>query len=265
MIGRDGTESGNSSVVEETSPARDSLSPDSSSSEENHDRFEDGDDSDDEIHEILRHQRLYSRRGSMPEREIDAEDAETAELQTTLRKYSSRTKLQRSEDESIDASDGDCNNRRRDRRGGSNPEREINEDDTETAAFQSNLRKLNAAKLKNRLSQSSPQLVNLHLDEVIEEVGDESDKPPEKKMAGSRNKTIFRPSAMKAGRGRGGLRRSRTWEGFSSGLRYESVSDAGMPPPPPAPPTQTFSNHTSGVSSKRSVISIISFNIFLQI
>ena len=56
---------------------------------------------------------------------------------------------------------------------------------------------------------------------------------------------------MRSGRGRrgshggqgpiggrqGGLQRSRSWQGFTSGLRYESVSDAGMPPPPTAPPS----------------------------
>ena len=183
----------------------------------------------------------------MPEREIDEDDAETAALQSTLRKYSSKTRLTRSEDEesheSREQSESDHHpdtenrdSRSRARRGGSNPEREIAKDDTDTAAFQSNLRRLAAAESK---SASSPQLVT----------GSSSDGESSAevslitaKMGGARNKTIFRPSTLRSGRGRpgpvaGGLRRSRTWQGFSSGLRYESVSDAGMPPPPSAPPS----------------------------
>ena len=44
------------------------------------------------------------------------------------------------------------------------------------------------------------------------------------------------PIGGRGGR-QGGLQRSRSWQGFTSGLRYESVSDAGMPPPPTAPPS----------------------------
>ena len=83
------------------------------------------------------------------------------------RKYSSKSKLTPLEGESKDISDKDIKENvgdervNRSRRGGSNPEREISEDDTETAEFQSNLRKLAAAKLKPGLSQSTPQLHQL--------------------------------------------------------------------------------------------------------
>ena len=200
-----------------------------------------------------RHQRL-SRRGSMPEREIDEDDTETAALQSTLRRYSSKTRLTQSEDgdNHEDRSEVDHNPdtdnkeaRGRDRRrGGSNPEREIVEDDTETAAFQSSLRRLAASKT---VSASSPQLATQASNSDGENSAEvsliTSRMSGHQQRQGSRNKTIFRPSAMRSGRGgprggpRGGLRRSRTWQGFSSGLRYESVSDAGMPPPPSAPPT----------------------------
>ena len=81
-------------------------------------------------------------------------------------------------------------------------------------------------------------------------------------MVGSRNKTIFRPT--RSGRGRGGrhggqggavggrqgeLRRSRSWQGFTSGLRYESVSDAGMPPPPSGTPGASSSLRSSSSPS----------------
>ena len=89
--------------------------------------------------------------------------------------------------------------------------------DTETAQFQSNLRKLAA------FSHSAG--------EVSEKADCEVEKRPSKS-----NKTVFRPG-MRSGPGQG-LRRSRTWEGFGSGLRYESVSDAGLPPPPPPPPNK---------------------------
>ena len=202
-----------------------------------------------------RHQRL-SRRGSMPEREIDEDDTETAALQSTLRRYSSKTRLTQSEDgdnhEDREASEADHNPdtdnkevRGRDRRrGGSNPEREIVEDDTETAAFQSSLRRLATSK---PVSASSPQLATQGSNSDGENSAEvsliTSRMTGGQQRQGSRNKTIFRPSAMRSGRGgrpggpRGGLRRSRTWQGFSSGLRYEAVSDAGMPPPPSAPPS----------------------------
>ena len=195
-----------------------------------------------------RHQRL-SRRGSMPEREIDEDDTETAALQSTLRRYSSKTRLTRSEDgDNHEDSEADRHLdtenkelRGRDRsRVGSNPEREIVEDDTETAAFQSSLRRLAASKSK---SASSPQLVTTQGSGSDGENSAEVSRITTRMAQGARNKTIFRPSAMRSGRGRpgpgsrGGLRRSRTWQGFSSGLRYESVSDAGMPPPPSVPPT----------------------------
>ena len=89
--------------------------------------------------------------------------------------------------------------------------------DTETAQFQSNLRKLAA------FSHSAG--------EVSEQADCEVEKRPSKS-----NKTVFRPG-MRSGPGQA-LRRSRTWEGFGSGLRYESVSDAGLPPPPPPPPNK---------------------------
>ena len=38
-----------------------------------------------------------------------------------------------------------------------------------------------------------------------------------------------------------GIRRSRSWQGFGSGLRYESVTDAGLPPPPRGPPQTSLS------------------------
>ena len=177
-------------------------------------------------------QRLYCRRGSMPEREIDAEDTETAALQSTLRRYNSAQRLPRSDGE--DSVEDRGQDQTRARRGGSNPEREVSEDDAETAELQSNLRRLAAAKA---MSQSLPQLVTAADTMAGAGAGQRT-----------RNKTIFRPvsGALRAGRGRGGgvsggargggLRRSRTWQGFTNGLRYESVSDAGMPPPPPSPP-----------------------------
>lgn len=232
--------------MDESSPPRDSPSPESSSSEDDQD-YQNTFHEEDEEHLRQRHQRL-SRRGSMPEREIDEDDTETAELQSTLRRYSSKTRLTQSEngdnledaDHNPDTDNKEARGRDR-RRGGSNPEREIVEDDTETAAFQSSLRRLAASKTK---SVSSPHLVtpgsgsdgenSAEVSLITARMTAHAQRP------GARNKTIFRPSAMRSGRGRpgprGGLQRSRTWEGFSSGLRYESVSDAGMPPPPPAPP-----------------------------
>ena len=224
-----------SSRVDESSPPRDSPSPESSSSSSDEDQDDQEHVSDHEDEFVRRRQ--YCRRGSNPEREIDEEDTETAELQTNLRKYSSKNRLTLSDGdghESHEHEEVDTNNNdRRSRRGGSNPEREIIEEDTETAEFQSNLRKLAAGKHKSELSQSSPN--------ISDSPGDKSDsgdsEPGARRMPGAKNKTIFRPSSMR-GRGRGGhgLRRSRTWQGFTSGLRYESVSDAGMPPPPSSPP-----------------------------
>ena len=180
-------------------------------------------------------QRLYCRRGSMPEREIDEEDTETAALQSTLRRHNSAHRLPR-EDSGEDSLEDRDQDHTRARRGGSNPEREVSEDDAETAELQSNLRRLAAAKA---MSQSLPQLVTAADTMAGAGAGQRA-----------RNKTIFRPvsGALRAGRGRGGgvsggargggLRRSRTWQGFTNGLRYESVSDAGMPHPPPSPPRQ---------------------------
>ena len=142
----------------------------------------------------------------MPEREIDEEDTETAELQSTLRRCQQASRPGSDKEEAQED--------RRSRRAGSNPEREILSADTETAQFQSNLRKLAT------FSQSAGVV-----SESAEPEGERSSTP------GRSNKTVFRPGM----RGQQGLRRSRTWESFSSGLRYESVSDKGMPPPPPAP------------------------------
>ena len=206
----------------------------------------------------------------MPEREIDEEDTETAELQTTLRRFQRvtssgsdkedvqedrrhrrvgsqeaeeaeedrraasqeveedrragsqeveedrRTVSQEAEEERR-AGSQEAEVDRRQRRAGSQPEREILTADTETAQFQSNLRKLAA------FSHSAG--------EVSEQADCEVEKRPSKS-----NKTVFRPG-MRSGPGQA-LRRSRTWEGFGSGLRYESVSDAGLPPPPPPPPNK---------------------------
>ena len=206
----------------------------------------------------------------MPEREIDEEDTETAELQTTLRRFQRvtssgsdkedvqedrrhrrvgsqeaeeaeedrraasqeveedrragsqeveedrRTVFQEAEEERR-AGSQEAEVDRRQRRAGSQPEREILTADTETAQFQSNLRKLAA------FSHSAG--------EVSEQADCEVEKRPSKS-----NKTVFRPG-MRSGPGQA-LRRSRTWEGFGSGLRYESVSDAGLPPPPPPPPNK---------------------------
>ena len=200
----------------------------------------------------------------MPEREIDEEDTETAELQTTLRRFQrvtssgsekedvqedrrrrhrrvgsqeseednrqrrvgsqeaeedKRAKSQEAEEDRRPrrARSQEAEEDRRHRRAGSQPEREILTADTETAQFQSNLRKLAA------FSHSAG--------EVSEQADCEVEKRPSKS-----NRTVFRPG-MRSGAGQG-LRRSRTWEGFGSGLRYESVSDAGLPPPPPPPPNK---------------------------
>ena len=155
----------------------------------------------------------------MPEREIDEEDTETAELQTNLRRCQLNTRSEEEQEEPEELRER--KEERRQRRAGSNPEREIFTADTETAEFQSNLRKLTT------FSQSAG---------VVSEVpGPEVDKRTSSNSSPSRsNKTVFRP-AMRCQKSLG-LRRSRTWEGFSSGLRYESVSDAGLPPPPSAPP-----------------------------
>ena len=169
--------------------------------------------------DLIRQRRLHTRRGSMPEREIDCEDTETAELQSNLRRcqLAGRSGSDRSESEED----------RRARRGGSNPEREIFTDDTETVEFQSNLRKLPT------FSKSAG---------FISEQPDSQPEPEVEKRArpARSNKTVFRP-AMRSQQtpAKHGLRRSRSWQGFTSGLRYsESVSDAGMPPPPPAPPNK---------------------------
>ena len=209
----------------------------------------------------------------MPEREIDEEDTETAELQTTLRRFQrvtssgsdkedvqedrrhrrvgSQEAEETEEDRGAGSQEAEEDRRagsqeveedrragcqiaeedrgqrragsqeaevdRRQRRAGSQPEREILTADTETAQFQSNLRKLAA------FSHSAG--------EVSEQADCEVEKRPSKS-----NKTVFRPG-MRSGPGQA-LRRSRTWEGFGSGLRYESVSDAGLPPPPPPPPNK---------------------------
>ena len=183
----------------------------SSSSEEEQEEEEE------EEEELIRQRRLHTRRGSMPEREIDCEDTETAELQSNLRRcqLAGRSGSDRSESEED----------RRARRGGSNPEREIFTDDTETAEFQSNLRKLPT------FSKSAGF------------ISEQPDSPPEPELETSArpvrsNKTVFRPAmrCKQASPAKNDLRRSRSWQGLTSGLRYsESVSDAGMPPPPPAP------------------------------
>ena len=49
-------------------------------------------------------------------------------------------------------------------------------------------------------------------------------------------KGIFRLGRIKLRGNKEGVRRSRSWQGFGNGLRYESVSDAGLPPPPSLPP-----------------------------
>jgi len=258
---------------DESSPPRDSPSPESSSSE--------NEVSEDEFSKI-RQRSFNNRRGSMPEREIDEEDTETAELQVNLRKISGRSFIPSVKLDSVEKDENDNvspqietngeneetkevngnNNlvaedigihRRLDRRG-SMPEREINEDDTETAEFQTNLRKLSAktqdADVKsNTENQSSsefedeitPEIENMkdcpNLQDIPLYTATESaeGKTSEPMNSEEENKQIFRPAIPARGRTPGGLRRSRTWQGFGSGLRYESVSDAGLPPPPPTP------------------------------
>ena len=173
-------------------------------------------DESEEEEELIRQRRLNTRRGSMPEREIDCEDTETAELQSNLR----RCQLAARSDSDKEEAQED----RRGRRAGSNPEREIFTEDTETAEFQSNLRKLPT------FSKSAG---------FISEQPDSQPEPEVETRARSvrSNKTVFRPT-MRSQQAppKHGLRRSRSWQGLTSGLRYsESVSDAGMPPPPPAP------------------------------
>ena len=58
-------------------------------------------------------------------------------------------------------------------------------------------------------------------------------------------KGIFRLGRIKLRGSKPGLRRSRSWQGFGSGLRYESVSDAGLPPPPSHPPASLPSNQNA--------------------
>lgn len=254
---------------DESSPPRDSPSPESSSS--------DSGGSDDEFSRI-RQRSFNTRRGSMPEREIDEEDTETAELQVNLRKISGRSfipsvKLDsdgKSENENISPQleaheekdstrdlqieisektnlpDIDSGSHRRLNRRGSMPEREINEDDTETAEFQTNLRKLSAktqdadARSQNEYQSSSeiedeitPEIENLK--DLQDTISSPETKTSQTMDSTEENKQIFRPAIPARGRTPGGLRRSRTWQGFGSGLRYESVSDAGLPPPPPTP------------------------------
>jgi len=247
---------------DESSPPRDSPSPESSSSE--------SECSDDEFSRI-RKRNFNTRRGSMPEREIDEEDTETAELQVNLRKISGRSfipgvKLDsdgKDENESPklgihgendepkdlqieESAEIDSGKFRRLDRRGSMPEREINEDDTETAEFQTNLRKLSAksqdsdAKSQNDYKSSSEIEDEILAVEEIDSVNPGDSSSSETKTAETmgqeeENKQIFRPAIPARGRTPGGLRRSRTWQGFGSGLRYESVSDAGLPPPPPTP------------------------------
>jgi len=266
-----------SSRQDESSPPRDSPSPESSSS--------DTEVSDDELSRIRRRNH-NNRRGSMPEREIDEEDTETAELQVNLRKISGRSfipsvklkSIEKDENDNIpdinapkeeDSKQGELGSKevedsnslddefvrhRRSQRRGSMPEREISEDDTETAEFQTNLRKLSAKSQEVTPgsiteSKSSPELV----DEISpeEEASDDFEGSKENQIdpeaeatkvkttksmdPPEENKQIFRPAIPARGRTPGGLRRSRTWQGFGSGLRYESVSDAGLPPPPATP------------------------------
>ena len=178
---------------------------------------EDGEEVEDEL---IRQRRLHTRRGSMPEREIDCEDTETAELQSNLR----RCQLAARENSDREEAQQEAQQDRRARRAGSNPEREIFTEDTETAEFQSNLRKLPT------FSKSAG---------FISEQPDSQPEPEVEKRARSvrSNKTVFRPSMRsQQAPSKHALRRSRSWQGLTSGLRYsESVSDAGMPPPPPAP------------------------------
>ena len=119
---------------------------------------------------------------------------------------------------------------RRSRRAGSNPEREIFTDDTETAEFQSNLRKLPTfSKSAGFISEEPDSQPEPEVDARASTVSSVSSVRS--------NKTVFRP-AMRSQQSpaKHGLRRSRSWQGLTSGLRYsESVSDAGIPPPPPAP------------------------------
>ena len=167
-------------------------------------------DSDTEQEQRLEERRT-GRNRSPPEREIDENDTETAELQVKLRQISGRREEAEqacSRESSGERSREDSRERLRERgRECGLPERELSVADTETAALQCELR---------RMAREEPGL------------------EPAAAAPGR---------AAVPARGRVGVRRSRTsgdlggrsWQGFSNGLRYESVTDAGMPPPPGPP------------------------------
>jgi hypothetical protein len=193
----------------------------------------------------------------MPDREIDEEDMETAELQVNLRKISGRSFIPSlklgsaervgsdGEDEpsavksrSVSAEEAEPElapeptpspeawrpARRSQERECRVEEREVAVEDAVTAEFQSHLRKLSTG-----LPAGDPAAD-----------GPGADGPPDGELMALEPEPVPAPVSRAApGRkrtaARGGLQRSRTWQGFGSGQRYESVSDAGLPPPPPAP------------------------------
>ena len=250
-----------SSRVDDSSPPRDSPSLESSDSDP---ELESGEES--------RDRRQRNGRSSMPDREIDEDDTETAELQVNLRKISGRSfipslKLSSEERES------DVEDRERKSRSvsaevvepghsaspeGWRPaprsqerevaaEREVVEEDTEQAEFQTHLRKLSSNKEPVGVASSEAGDEARAGPPAIPESGEPPAEPEvhrplgrvEEDNSAAPVQVSRAPPGRRAGK-RGmkqqGLQRSRTWQGFSSGQRYESVTDAGLPPPPPPPP-----------------------------
>ena len=130
-------------------------------------------------------------------------------------------------------------------------EREVAEEDTLTAEFQTRLRKLshppNKVQSSDLLDSGREADGGLNICQSAGTVAEtcESEPPNSLKTPIMEVEPVtFTPPAVSrsaVGRRRGaasrgrGLQRSRTWQGFGSGHRYESVSDAGLPPPPPNP------------------------------
>lgn len=239
-----------SSRVDDSSPPRDSPSLESSDTEDDLDSAEE-----------FRDRRQRNSRSSMPDREIDEGDTETAELQVNLRKISGRSfipslKLSSAERES-DGEDRKCRSvsveeaeagaspetwrpARRSQEREAAAEREVVEEDTVTAEFQTNLRKLSSnVPVVTTANGSEPptEVNNCQTEKASPEVAEPvlantSTKVEEEAMVPQVSRAA--PGRRKAAQNKG-LQRSRTWQGFASGQRYESVSDAGLPPPPPVP------------------------------
>lgn len=261
-----------SSRVDESSPPRDSPSLESSDSEEK--------DSDSADEFVTRRLQQRGSRSSMPDREIDEEDTTTAELQLNLRKISGRSfipslKLSSEEPES-DTKDRKSRSLSVEERAQDAPspegwrparrsqerevaeEREVVKEDTVTAEFQTHLRKLSSSTAPVTTPESESGEA-AHICQPVKEASVEAAECESTNTSITMEQEdepiaplVSRAALARKRGGKGtqqrGLQRSRTWQGFGSSQRYESVSDAGLPPPPPTPaPAPAPAHSPSGV------------------